>query len=360
MKNILSLLLVVIVYAPVSAQLNFEYDGVTRTYYMDGPDPIPQGAPLVFVLHGYSSSAQMIRSYSGFSQLAQQEGFVAVFPQGTNDSYNTAHWNANLPGSTTDDHGFLVALAQHLQQEHELSVECTYVCGMSNGGLMSYSLACEHPDVFSAIGSVTGTMSTADFGCTPQEVVPIIHLHGTEDDIASYDNGVGYPGWGNTGVPDIIGHWTGLMGTTTLNVTQLPNQEAVDTTSVDFFQHVGALGGQEFHHYRVNGGGHNWFGVFGSPDVDATAVLWGFFSAQCNGDFMSINNAHIAETLIERRGSGVILRSAGRIDLFDLHGRLVGTQQMIPNQLWIPTGHGIRLLHATTHDGRQEVLLLWD
>ena len=117
MKNILSLLLVVIVYAPVFAQLNFEYDGVTRTYYMDGPDPIPQGAPLVFVLHGYSSSAQMIRNYSGFSQLAQQEGFVAVFPQGTNDSYNTAHWNANLPGSTTDDHGFLVALAQHLQQE---------------------------------------------------------------------------------------------------------------------------------------------------------------------------------------------------------------------------------------------------
>jgi S-formylglutathione hydrolase FrmB len=229
---------------------------------------------------------------------------------------------------------------------------------MSNGGLMSYSLACEHPDVFSAIGSVTGTMSTADFGCTPQEVVPIIHLHGTEDDIASYYNGVGYPGWGNTGVPDIIGHWTGLMGTTTLNVTQLPNQEAVDTTSVDFFQHSGALGGQEFHHYRVNGGGHNWFGVFGSPDVDATAVLWGFFSAQCNGNIMSINNAHIAETLIERRDSGVILRSAGRIDLFDLQGRLVGTQQMIPNQLWIPP-HGIRLLHATTHDGRQEVLL-WD
>lgn len=357
MKTFLPLLLMLAICNPVSAQLEFEYGGVTRTFYMEGPDPIPQGAPLVFVLHGYSSSAQQIRNYSGFSPLAQQEGFVAVFPQGTNDIYNIAHWNANLPGSTTDDHGFLVALAQHLQQEYGLSAECTYACGMSNGGFMSYSLACEHPDVFSAIGSVTGNMSTADFGCTPQEIVPILHLHGTEDDIVSYDNGVGFPGWGNSGVPDIIGHWTGLMGTTTLEVTALPNQEDVDNTSVDFFLHAGATGGHEFHHYRVNGGGHNWFGVFGSPDVDATTVLWDFFYAQCNEDFTGIDDAQIVQTLIERQGPGAIMRTAGRIDIFDLQGRLVGTQQMAPHQLWIPTGRGIRLLHATTHDGRQEVLL---
>ncbi|MGB0511379.1 MAG: hypothetical protein ACPGGB_10710, partial [Flavobacteriales bacterium] len=169
--------------------------------------------------------------------------------------------------------------------------------------------------------------------------------------------GVGSPGWGTASVPDIIGHWTGLMGTTTLEETALPNQEAVDATSVDFLRYSGSPGGQEFHHYRVNGGGHDWFGVWGSPDVDATAVLWDFFSAQCNGEFTGIEDAPSAQTLIERQGPGVLLRSAGRIDLFDLQGRWVGTQQMAPNQWWMPTGSGIRLLRATTPDGRQEVLL---
>ena len=320
-------------------------------------DPIPEGAPLVFVLHGYKSSTELIRAYSGFSPLAQEEGFVAVFPQGTQDIFNITHWNAKLNQSTTDDHGFLVALAQHLQQEHGLSAECTYACGMSNGGFMSYSLACGHPDVFSAVGSVTGSMSTTDFGCTPEEVVPIVHLHGTQDATVSYGNGVGSPGWSTASVPDIIGHWTGLMGTTTLEETALPNQEAVDVKSVEFLRYASAPGGQEFRHYRVNGGSHDWFGIWGSPDVDATAVLWDFFSAQCSGDFTGVNGTPILLRLVERQGPGVVLRTAGQIDLFDLQGRWVGTQQMAPDQMWVPLGSGIWLIRATAHDGRQEVLL---
>ena len=205
-----ALLLCGLAASPAQAQLEFEHDGLTRTYFMDAPDPIPAGAPIVLVLHGYTSSAQLIRAYSGWVPLALEEGFVAVFPQGMEDNFNINHWNANIGNSNTDDHGFLVALVQHLQQEHGLSADCVYSCGMSNGGFMSYSLACEHPEVFSAIGSVTGAMSGADFGCTPSEVVPIVHLHGTADQTVAYDGGVGTPGWGGEGVPAIIDHWTGL------------------------------------------------------------------------------------------------------------------------------------------------------
>lgn len=270
------------------SQLTFEYGGETRTYFMDAPNPIPPGAPLVFVLHGYSSSAAVIRTYSGMGALAVEEGFVAVFPQGTPDNNGVPHWNANLGNSVTDDHGFLVALAEHLQDTHGCSPECTYACGMSNGGFMSYSLACQATETFKAIGSVTGSMSTADFGCTPSEVVPIVHFHGTADMTVSYDNGVGLGGWGDAGVPEIVAHWTGLMGTTTLEESPLPNQETIDLTSVDFLRFSGAPGGQEFHHYRVNGGGHSWFGAFGSPDVDATSVLWAFFQSACAGTFTGV------------------------------------------------------------------------
>ena len=64
----------------LQAQQEFEFGGLTRTYYMDAPESIPEGAPLVFILHGYGGSAATIRTYSGWGSLAIDEGFVAVFP----------------------------------------------------------------------------------------------------------------------------------------------------------------------------------------------------------------------------------------------------------------------------------------
>ena len=104
-----------------SAQLQFNHNGVTRTYFMDAPNPIPPGAPLVVVLHGYTSNASAIRSYSDWDEIASSEGVVVVYPQGSQDFFGNTHWNANLGYSNTDDHGFLVALVQHLQQQHGLS-----------------------------------------------------------------------------------------------------------------------------------------------------------------------------------------------------------------------------------------------
>lgn len=338
-----------------TAQLTFEFNGSERTYYMEAPDPIPEGAPLVFVLHGYTSSAALIRAYSGWSGLAASEGFVAVFPQGTEDQFGITHWNANLGNSTTNDHGFLVALAQHLQETYNLSAECTYSCGMSNGGFMSYSLACEHPDVFKAIGSVTGAMSAVDFGCIPDEIVPIVHLHGTEDETVSYQGGVG-GSWGSASVEEIIAHWTGLMGTTTLEETTLPNLEAIDATSVDFLRFAGSPGGQEFHHYRVNGGGHDWFGVWGSQDVESTEVMWDFFSAQCAGEFTSITEATPPASWLHLQGRTVRTERACTLTLLDAMGRQVRQKSLSNGALWALPQVGFLLIHATDSSGETAFL----
>lgn len=337
------------------AQLTFEFQGVERSYYLAAPDPIPEGAPLVFVLHGYTSSAALIRAYSGWPNLAEQEGFVAVFPQGTPDQVGISHWNANLGISSTNDHGFLVALAEQLQETYGLSADCTYSCGMSNGGFMSYSLACEHPDVFKAVGSVTGAMSAADMGCIPNEVVPIVHLHGTQDQVVSYDNGVG-GSWGSAGVEDIMDHWTDLMGTTLVDEVTLPNQEVEDATSVDFFRHYGSPGGQEFHHYRVNGGGHDWFGVWGSMDIVSTQVMWDFFSSQCAGEFTGMTEPNAPEPWLHWRGNGISTDRTCHVDLFDATGRCMEQQSLIRGQIWSPVTKGFTIIRATDAAGHQQIL----
>ena len=338
-----------------NAQLEFEHNGLARTYYLDAPDPIPAGAPLVVVLHGYTSSAVLIRAYSNWDELALSEGFVAVFPQGTEDNFGINHWNANLGNSDTDDHSFLVALVQHLQAEYDLSPDCTYSCGMSNGGFMSYSLACEHPDVFSAVGSVTGAMSNEDFGCTPEEVVSVIHLHGTSDATVPYEGGTGGP-WGLESVPAIVDHWTGLMGTTTLEETALPNQEVVDVTSVDLLRYAGAPGGQEFHHYRVNGGGHEWFGAWGSPDVDATAVLWDFFSAQCAGEFTDVPVLEDAAKWVDVTADGVRSRQPCVVEAFNVLGQRSASFRLDAGESWRPMDVGMTVLRITGEDGRVQTV----
>ena len=170
----------------------------------------------------------------------------------------------------------------------------------------------------------------------PGEVVPIVHLHGTADQTVAYDGGVGTPGWGGE-ESGIIDHWTGLMGTTTLEETALPNLEADDVTSVDFLRYAGAPGGQEFHHYRVNEGGHDWFGVWGSQDIQATEILWDF-SAQCSGAFTDVPETEAPEAVwMERQGPDIRLH-AGRVEAFDLQGRQVEVRQLDAGERWTPRG----------------------
>ena len=311
-----------------SAQMTFEYGGQTRQYFLDSPAELDSGAPLVFVLHGYGGTAWSMRNYSGWGAVAESEGIMVCYPQGSLDMGGSPHWNANLGISSTNDLGFLTALAEHLQSMYFLSPECTYSCGMYNGGYMSYSLACNHPETFRAVGSVTGAMSEFDFdNCNPDEVVPIIHFHGTADYVVSYNSGAG-GNWGDESVEEIMDLWTGMMGTTEVSETELPNLEAEDESSVDFFRHYGAPGGQEFHHYRVNGCGHNWFGVWGNQDIQATELLWDFFAAHCSGEFSggpnSIANAPSADSLLAFwNGEQVGILADCSLTAWDAQGRQI-------------------------------------
>ena len=342
------------------SEQTFEYGGVERTYYLDLPADLATEAPLVFVLHGYTSSAWVIRNYSGWPTIAANEGVAVCYPQGTLDNNGISHWNANLGISATDDHGFLVALAQHLQETYSLSPDCTYSCGMSNGGYMSYSLACHHPDVFRAVGSVTGAMSDSDFNnCNPDEVVPVIHLHGTADFIVGYTSGVDFGPWGNEGVLNIIDLWTGMMGTTEESETDLPNLEFFDLSSVEFFRYYGAPDGQEFHHYRVSGGGHDWFGAWGNQDIESTELLWEFFQSHCAGEFTSVEEAPQAEAeLVEWTGDGLRVLNRCHVRVFDLQGRLVHNWHNTSAGLELTLAQliGSPLIQAIAPDGAVQVV----
>ena len=99
-------LLLTMVSCVVMAQETFFHDGLDRSYFLELPDNIEPGAPLVIVLHGYTSGPAVIYSYSGWSAISAAEGVAVCYPEGTLDYFGVPHWNANLGISDTDEPRF--------------------------------------------------------------------------------------------------------------------------------------------------------------------------------------------------------------------------------------------------------------
>ena len=266
-------------------QLFFDHEGVEREYWLHIPDDIEDNAPLVFVLHGYTSGAAIIGSYSGMTQQANLHGFAVCYPQGTDDFGGTPHWNANLTISDTDDIGFLSTLAEYLQSEYNLNPEHTFSCGMSNGGFMSYTLACERPDVFKAIASVTGTMSGYDWNnCDPSEVVPVFQISGLDDDVVPVDGSITtFGGWGGApGAISVNDFWKEKNQTTTEEIITL-------SQTLDAQYYRNGVNGNEVWYYPIESWGHEWPGTWNQfrSGILGAEEIWKFFERVVEGETSS-------------------------------------------------------------------------
>ena len=134
----------------VENSIGTENSAPERSHILYKPNNLPVNAPLLLALHGYGSNGEILQWYSGMNDAADIHGFAVAYPNGTTNRDGKRYWNANwyLTISSTDDVAYLSELARDLQAEHQLDPERTFAFGMSNGGYMSYTLACEAHDVF--------------------------------------------------------------------------------------------------------------------------------------------------------------------------------------------------------------------
>ena len=337
----------------------FEFDdegaSSLREYIYYAPAGLEPGAPLVFVLHGYSGSGLGMYGYSGFREIADQEGFAVVFPQGAPDLSGTNHWNANFNFTNVNDHAFLTQLAVHLQETYNHDPACTYSCGYSNGGYMSYSLACANADTFRGIGSVGGLMSGNDWAtCAPSQQVPVVHIHGTNDFTVPYAGNSTEPDWGGSpGVEEIVSTWAAWNNCTEVATTSLPDLDPTDGSTVDLITHSGGDSGYEARVYRVNDGGHDWFGSWGNFDITSAAEMWSFWSQFCGAPIAVSELLPAQDELIGWDGQQFTALESCRLRVADMTGRTVLDRPLVAGQSIPFAGSGqIFLWHASTTDGR--------
>ena len=291
--------------------LEFDDNGEARDYYLYIPNSIEENAPLVFVLHGYSGSAGGIMSYSGMNEIARINGFAVCYPQGISDQSGYNFWNVGYEfhsDQTVDDVNFLSNLASYLQYEYDLSPEKTFSTGFSNGGDMSYMLACEANDVFQAIAPVAGAMMLEIYNNCDSTPIPVFEIHGDNDNVTLWEGDMqNNDGWGAYySTMAGIDFWVEINECQNNEQTFMPDSDPNDGSRILNHRYFDCNDNTEVWLYQVIDGEHDWPGSFGNMDINTSEEIWSFFSqyAIVLGD---INNDGLINVLDAILGVNIIL-----------------------------------------------------
>ena len=258
------------------------HGGLQREYILYVPAMYTPGTPVPLILnfHGYTSNAFEQLNYGDFRPIADTAGFIVVHPMGTVDLLGNTHFNVGWGTSTVDDLGFTAALIDSLSAEYSINQDRIYSTGMSNGGFMSYQLACELSDRIAAIASVTGTMNVNQPAiCNPMHPMPVMEIHGTADQTVPYTGNVIF---GTT--PAAIAYWVSYNECETpAMITSIPDTDSADGCTAEHQVYRNGNNGSIVEHYKIIGGQHTWpgsaFGGVGTnQDIDASKEIWRFFS----------------------------------------------------------------------------------
>ena len=265
--------------------------GGLRSYLLHIPahyDTIRR-APLVIVLHGHGESAENFEKYTGMSDKADVEGFIAVYPQAQG---NPSDWHTAIDGPRKrDDITFVRDIIELLERNYRIDHRRIYAAGHSNGGIMTYRLASTLSDKLAAVGVTAGSIGRIDErGDTlriapPPHPVSVIHFHGLADPSVPYRGGPESDGPANiVSVKNSISFWIAANHCATSPASRSVSADK----NVVIENYRPCAKGTEVTLYTIIDGTHRWpgdevpwytFPGRDDSDVVATDVMWAFFAA---------------------------------------------------------------------------------
>lgn len=275
----------------------FVLDGYQRSYYYYEPKSYRKSSPLVFVIHGSGMDGAAMRSatYGEFDRLADEHGFVVIYPNGFDGGWNdlrkkSPHTAKRL---NLDDIGYFRHILDREEARRAIDRNNVFFFGLSNGGQMMLRLLVQAPEMVSAatlVGANLPVESNSVSTYNDLHRTPVMFVHGTEDFIVPYKGGevrlFYVMNFGEVhSTADSVAHWVDAAGH-----HYKPSARQIDTaddgTSIDLLR-WSAPGKDEVRLYTVNGGGHTipmppmrkkcggFDGV--SHDMNTVTEAWSFF-----------------------------------------------------------------------------------
>jgi polyhydroxybutyrate depolymerase len=206
--------------------------------------------------------------------LADSAKFVVAYPDGVVRTWNGHGCCGQAARENIDDVGFITAMVGQISAALPIDESRVYATGISNGGMMSYALAC-HSGIFAAIGPDSATQLDA---CTAPHPTSVIHIHGTADRLVPYKGGQGASIVNGPSIPDVNAFWRNVDQCSPPDITI----NAPVTTST-----AACADNRSVVLITIKGGRHQWPGGTTfleradptSQALNATQVIWQFFAA---------------------------------------------------------------------------------
>lgn len=189
--------------------VEFELNGLTRSYLLHVPPGYDSttALPLLLDFHPMAFDANWQRAASGYRELSDSAGFIAVWPQGVDNTWNAGPCCAD---ASVDDFSFVTTLVRRLSTELCVDQRRIYAAGFSFGGTLAYQLGCDHSETFAAVAASSADLFAAsEAECKPSRPVATIAFRGTEDTVFPYAGGPASP----PGRPDVVHEFLGATGT---------------------------------------------------------------------------------------------------------------------------------------------------
>jgi polyhydroxybutyrate depolymerase len=249
---------------PGTYSISFVVEGDSREYRLHVPERLARPVALVIALHGFGGTAESMEAYTGFSTLADEQGFLAAYPQGLG---SPATWELG-PQEGNRDVSYIGLVLDDVLQRCQSDPGRIYVAGHSMGGGMANRLACNLAGRIAAIAAVSGAFFRSDV-CSPSRPLPVLAIHGLADSTIPYAgsvNGVDNPE-NLPAIPSWAAAWGERNGctttlTTTFTATQINGsswENCTDQANVVL--------------YAIAGAGHGW----PYQPLNASEVIWQFF-----------------------------------------------------------------------------------
>ena len=290
---------------------NITVDGISRRYAIYIPQDLGVSpVPLVFELHGGGVYIEDMTGESGhktpyklWMELADNEKFIVVYPEGLNGAYNKPTWNdcrgdCNV-NSDADDVHFIAELINIIEAKYPVDQNRIYVSGTSNGGFMAQRLGIELNDKIAAIASVAAALPAVSDCNPPTNPISILFMNGTDDNHMPYNGGtIGDPPNPNHGTVlstvETIDYWTNFNQTDTVPVIYtFPDLDTNDGGIVQKYTYTNGSNQTEVVLYKINGGGHSapsireqYSSIFEqyfnkqNHDIEMTTEVWNFFKTK--------------------------------------------------------------------------------
>ncbi|KAA8725930.1 alpha/beta hydrolase family esterase [Corynebacterium phocae] len=252
--------------APAPTKIDYQLGTRAYTAYIPGNYNPSTAYPVIFAYGGYEHSAEKAASYMKLATTAGGHAIV-IYPLPLQNHLGNYGWEgpSYAPTRRGEDVTFTRNILEDVAGRYHVDRARIYAAGLSNGGAMAMSNACQSPDIFAAVAGVATASYEAVFrGCTSR--VPTLLIHGTDDPIINYrTSGMGRGGrFINTRATwAMLGQRNGC-DTSAANITYTPGD------GYDTFVYRGCT---ETRLIRVSGGGHTWFP--GRPNTSQT--VWDFF-----------------------------------------------------------------------------------